>query len=84
MHVGNRGSGDSKKAPTKCIIHGQAGNFLLTFFFFYRKKKNSKSNHIIFLKDFAHFTPFFYYYFTLSFLQNIYINLSIIHYILYK
>ena len=26
---------DSKKSPTKCIVHGQAGKFLLTVFFFF-------------------------------------------------
>ena len=42
MHLGNRGSGDSKKSPTKCIIHGQAGKFLLTVFFLADRKKKQK------------------------------------------
>ena len=33
---------DSKKSPTKCIIHGQAGKFLLTVFFLADRKKKQK------------------------------------------
>ena len=33
---------DSKKSPTKCIIHGQAGKFLLTVFFLADRQKKQK------------------------------------------
>ena len=49
MHVGKRGSGDSKKSPTKCIVHGQAGKFLLTVFFFFLADRNKKQKEIFLL-----------------------------------
>ena len=44
---------DSKKSPTKCIIHGQAGKFILTVFFFFflddRKKNRKKFFYLLFV-----------------------------------
>ena len=81
MHVGNRGSGDSKKAPTKCIIHSQAGNFI---FLLTGKKKNSKSNvSSFFFFNSVYITQKFYFFILYYHFYKIFTSFHLLYTIFY-